>query len=284
MIDVSGHLRTIKNKSGFVDTENPITVNCCGYQSCITKDYSVEREHGRRDYQIIYVFRGCGHFKIENEWKRFPAGSLVLYRPYEPQIYTYLANDTPELFWVHFTGHSCENLLEKFGIKTGYIGENFALKSLFHETMLELQLKKPLFEYMITSNFYKIFATIQRAYLLQSVPLENNFSIDRLIIHLNRHYADSWTVADMADFCNMSEDYFAHIFKKRMGVSPMRFLNNLRIDRAKDFLLTDTMNIATIASLVGFDDQLYFSRVFKKFTGYSPKAYYQYILNLNTPF
>lgn len=68
-----------------------------------------------------------------------------------------------------------------------------------------------------------------------------------------------------------------------MGLSPMQYLNNQRMEKAKDFLLSNTMTISNIAHLVGFDDPLYFSRVFKKYTGVSPQMYYLNTCNFNTP-
>ena len=79
----------------------------------------------------------------------------------------------------------------------------------------------------------------------------------------------------MADYCKLSQSSFSHMFKDRMGMSPMHYLNYQRIEKAKDFLLSNSMTISNISRLVGFDDPLYFSRVFKKYTGASPQAYYQ---------
>ena len=96
-------------------------------------------------------------------------------------------------------------------------------------------------------------------------------------------YTNKWSVSSMANYCKLSESYFSHMFKERMGLSPMQYLNNQRMEKAKDFLLSNTMTISNIAHLVGFDDPLYFSRVFKKYTGVSPQMYYLNTCNFNTP-
>ena len=81
----------------------------------------------------------------------------------------------------------------------------------------------------------------------------------------------------------MSESYFSHTFKQRMGVPPMQFLNRLRIEKAKEFLTANSMSVSTVARLVGYEDPLYFSRVFRKSTGIAPHKFYHSIAYANTP-
>ena len=157
------------------------------------------------------------------------------------------------------------------------------LKTLFQETIIELQLKKPFFEDVVLCNLLQILAIIARSHQQILSPLGNDFSIDRLIMQLNQRYKDNWNVASMAEYCKLSVGYFSHIFKKRIGVAPMRYLNELRVEKAKELIATNTMNLSDIASMVGFSDPLYFSRVFKKTTGIPPKEFQQSLLTSNTP-
>ena len=67
--------------------------------------------------------------------------------------------------------------------------------------------------------------------------------------------------------------YLVSIFKICYGLTPMDYLVNKRIDEAKVLLEDGSLKIKDIASVVGYEDSLYFSKVFKKFTGVSPKEY-----------
>lgn len=207
----------------------------------------------------------------------------VLYRPGIPQYYSYYAKEKPEIYWIHFTGNECENILKQYDIKNCYIGERLYLKLLFQDIITELQLKKISYEDIVLHNFYILLCFIHRSFYSISRPLDNDFSFDRLLLELNSKYANKWSVASMADYCKLSQSSFSHMFKDRMGMSPMHYLNYQRIEKAKDFLLSNSMTITNISRLVGFDDPLYFSRVFKKYTGASPQAYYQNLVNTNTP-
>lgn len=71
----------------------------------------------------------------------------------------------------------------------------------------------------------------------------------------------------------MTYNWFIRCFKDFTGSSPQAYLTDMRIEQAKDLLSNTSFQIAEIAELVGYSDPLYFSRIFKKKTGYSPNEY-----------
>jgi AraC-like DNA-binding protein len=73
--------------------------------------------------------------------------------------------------------------------------------------------------------------------------------------------------------CSLSLFRFIHKFKDLTGMTPIEYLTQIRINEAKFLLSNSPLNVAEISSIVGYDDPLYFSRVFKKVTGISPKNY-----------
>ena len=77
----------------------------------------------------------------------------------------------------------------------------------------------------------------------------------------------------------MSVSWLRKLFKQQVGVSLNKYLTNLRINKAKALMCSD-LQIGDIAEMVGFQDQLYFSRVFKQSTGLSPREYKNQQTNL----
>jgi AraC-like DNA-binding protein len=77
----------------------------------------------------------------------------------------------------------------------------------------------------------------------------------------------------MADFCNLSEGYFSHHFKESVGIAPIKYLTNLRMEKAKFLLSESDLSVSAIAWSLGYGDLLYFSRIFKKIVGESPTIY-----------
>lgn len=245
----------------------------CGYQHFVSRNYQISRPEGRQDYQLLYIYKGRGTFLIGGKQQIIKAGGIVLYRPGEPQIYSYRAQDEPEVYWIHFLGTKSGQLLERFPVAGTNVGAQREIKQIFDKMILELQLRKPLFEDACMADFLSLLVCISRfsPECLRSTP--NRSRIDQLLAHLNRHYMEPWTIPMMAAYCRLSTDYFSHQFKSTVGVSPMRFLNQLRIDHAKEILLTENLTVAEAAKLVGYDNPLYFSRVFKSSTGIPPKLY-----------
>lgn len=273
MIDNAGYLYPEKRDKGREDLRVPIAINCCGSKRFFTRDYLRRRPDGRLDYQLLYVYCGTGHYLFSDGWKAMEAGSLILYRPGEPQGYCYYAEETPEIYWIHFTGSEVESELAHYQIRTGMIGKSPELRNFFDEIISELQLKNLHFSDFINCDFKRLLVLIARTRNHYLCPSHNNFSVNRLILHLNRTYMEPWTIRSMADFCNISPDYLAHLFKDNTNVSPMRYLNQIRVEKAEELLSVTDLQIQEIATLVGYPDSLYFSRTFKKLIGEAPLAY-----------
>ena len=96
---------------------------------------------------------------------------------------------------------------------------------------------------------------------------------DAVIDYMRENYHEKFTLDGLASKANLSPNYFAKKFKERLGQPPLKYVNNLKIERAK-FLLEHTDNsIGEIMDEVGFLDSAHFSKIFKLTTGYSPTKF-----------
>ena len=86
-------------------------------------------------------------------------------------------------------------------------------------------------------------------------------------------YDQPLTLADMAKAAHLSVSRLAHLFREQMGITPVDFLTNIRIDHAKRMLLTTDNNCTRICYDVGYNNQSYFTRVFKQATGLTPREF-----------
>ncbi|MDD5727593.1 MAG: AraC family transcriptional regulator [Victivallales bacterium] len=107
----------------------------------------------------------------------------------------------------------------------------------------------------------------------------SELAIDKLLNTLKEQTGRWWTVQEMADFCNLSDDQLRHIFKKRTGMLPKIYIDRLKARKAVELLLSGDSTVAEIAGRLGYVDQYHFSRRFKKLTGLSPFRYRQTFRN-----
>ncbi|MDH4220478.1 MAG: helix-turn-helix domain-containing protein [Candidatus Aminicenantes bacterium] len=94
-----------------------------------------------------------------------------------------------------------------------------------------------------------------------------------VFIYANEHLEEELTLSDLANLANMSKHHFSRNYRKHLGVSPMKHVNILRINRSKELLSRKDFYITEIAFLVGYNDLNRFIRNFKKLTGQTPSEF-----------
>jgi len=102
---------------------------------------------------------------------------------------------------------------------------------------------------------------------------QNQILITRAKDYIFRNYMQDISLHEMAGFCNLSPSYFSKIFKEYCQKNFTTYLTEFRIQKALDLLNTTPMHINEIAKAVGFQDDKYFHRSFKKIVGVSPGKY-----------
>lgn len=262
-----------------VDNTTPLLVTAAGnYRMHKSQVYETDRPSGRGDYQLYYVAGGKAHFFLDNKERILPKGSVVLFRPGEPQKYDIYARDTPETYWVHFTGSEVEGLLEHYGFKKGeklfYTGNVQDFQHIYGQMIRELQLRRTNFKDLLALNMRTLLLMINR-HITESKNAGAQVidEIEKAIHYFNDNYNKQIVIEKYAEQHLMTPCWFIQNFKQLTHTTPMQYIVNLRLTNAMNMLENRNYNVAQIASAVGYDNPLYFSRLFKKHTGLSPTEY-----------
>jgi len=96
---------------------------------------------------------------------------------------------------------------------------------------------------------------------------------EKAVEYMKDHYMEPLTVPELARQYGLNSNQFAYFFHKHKGLSPNEFLIEYRMRRAKDLLRTTSCSVTEISACVGYSDPFYFSKLFKKRTGLSPKLF-----------
>ncbi len=259
-----------------IDTAPPgqvMFIISAGHYKLLTLDFFDTSHPPRNDYQILYVKSGILYYYENGIKKSAGAGSFVLYRPGEPQKYIYYLKDQPDIYWVHFSGSSATMLLQSNNLL------NSKVITIGHKKRFE-----HIFNFMIenlnnTDGYSNSLNMLYLQELIFLIARERQEPVTKetpeylkAVQYINDHLSEKITLADIAEYTNVSTKTLARHFEKYQDTSPMRYVNFTRIEKAK-FLLQSNNSIGQIALALGFEDPLYFSTVFRRYTGISPEKY-----------
>lgn len=124
------------------------------------------------------------------------------------------------------------------------------------------------------SIFYEILARLCSEKPEEYLPVKTKSKLSIAEEYILSHYPDEdISVEKLAEISGMSSAYFRRLFAKIHGTSPVKYINTLRISRAKELIMSDMYTTAEISRLSGFNDDCYFRRVFASITGMTPSKY-----------
>ena len=98
-------------------------------------------------------------------------------------------------------------------------------------------------------------------------------SIKRCMEYIKSHYDEPLEREKLAEIASLSASYFSVVFKKVSGYTPTQYITKVRMDKAKQLLQNSSMTVSEVARSVGFQDPLYFGRVFSSYTGMPPREF-----------
>jgi len=137
--------------------------------------------------------------------------------------------------------------------------------------MLEMHLRQ------IFIKLHRFFHTVSKVDNSQIAE-----DIDKATIYFSEHYNEDICIEDYARKQHMSTSWFIRNFKQYTGSTPMQYILSKRIYNAEALLQDEHYNITEISSIVGYENPLYFSRIFNNVKGISPSEYRKHIIQKTT--
>lgn len=229
--------------------------------------------------EMIYITQGSGRFVSTSGKIPFEKNQVILVNEHIQHTEESDRENPAEYIALGFQGLSFKDIQKGglipfsiYNIKKDKEEVHFILQMLLKET------KNPQFQNsLIVHNLLEIL--LVHLFRSNKVELEKttlpllNKDISTVKHFIEHHYHNPITLDELAEVSHMNKYYMAHSFKKSTGVSPIEYLNEVRIGKSKYLLESTDHPISFISSVTGFSSPSYFSQSFKKDMEISPQEY-----------
>ena len=231
----------------------------------------------RNHYLIHYIHAGKGYYKTGGQTFLLTKGDAFLIYP-EMEVFYYADEKDPwEYYWVGFHGSDASTLIHA----TDFSREN----PIFYHCTSGEQIRDCFLEIYqsrgntladrtkMTGSLYHALSLFIRDSTTKQTKLSTSSYIELAISFIASQYSYSITIEDIAAYLGISRSHLFREFKEHLKQSPKDFLTHYRIQEACRFLLETSLSIQSIANSVGYENGMYFSRIFHQEIGQSPSEF-----------
>lgn len=245
------------------------------------------KPEGHEYDQFFYSTKGEGVLILDGKKYDIPAGDGFFIPAHVPHEY-YPKDSVWDIRWMEPRGDRLSQLYEKFGLTGGAY-------HLWNLTGLEIQMNKMREELLndeILGNYYAsahvqefIMEFIKQTGILNyqkeltagtnSVQKKNIYKkhMNLLADYVDHHFMNPISETKLCQLLNLTPQHLARITRTCVGMTPIEYINHIRIDKARSYLGFTNLNACEIAKNCGFENNNYFWKTFKKKTGLTPGEY-----------
>ena len=226
------------------------------------------RNKGRRHHGFIYTIKGPETYTFDDR-EIVSSPDSVLYITKNAQYSMQLEGDESIVIFIDFELANASPhppFLVKFS-------ETDTIKTLFADAEKAWNRKNAGSPSACKSLFFKICESLikkKESYLCS----EGYAKIAESVTYLHAHYLEpDFRIMKLAELSKISAKYYEKLFYQRFGVSPKEYVLSLKIERAKELLLSEKNLVKDVAFQLGYSDIYHFGKIFKARTGYTPREY-----------
>ncbi len=241
--------------------------------------HETKREAGMVDsYLMMYCLNGQGWFSANGQTWPITKGNVVF--AFENIAHAYGADVTDPwtIQWAHFIGTDTPHLLGLANVSLEQpvisIGERLHIVALFNEILAILQSGYSLHHLINASACLRqILANITLLNTYAPSPETKSLHVEKIINFMLENISKPCHLDDFAAYACLSPSHFSRQFHAKTGYAPIDYFIRLKIQKACELLESTDMTIGEVSRYLGYGDQYYFTRVFKKVMGMPPKQY-----------
>ena len=258
---------TLKENAG-------LSVYNTGYEQCISGHVwgPALRDH----YLIHYVVSGSGTLRCNGQEYRVGAGMLFIIFPSQVASYQADTADPWRYNWVGFNGTDARRLVKLTGLGKDnpvWVSDTPDETCRLLRSIADASDNTAAADAEMVGRLYLFLAHLIKFNRNRSADDAHQTYVSNALRYIQYNYAGNVGVADIARYVGISRSQLYRAFLQDLGVSPHHYLQTYRINEACSLLRDPAYSVAEVAGSVGFNDPLYFSRVFKSIKGVTPSDY-----------
>lgn len=259
----------VENKLIINQGFKPINPLQCGRCSC-SSGYGYGPAM-RKFWLLHFVISGKGKLINERGCHEVTENTMFVIRPFETVTYTADESDPWSYIWIGFSTElpPPRIITSEDTVYAPYLRESFV--SAYSDDYFAEGNTGGAYESFLCGVIWQIFGKLSYGFIDRMSVYE--CYIRPAISIMKTDYASEMTVSGIAARLHISRGYFTEIFKAEIGVSPKKYLYEIRMKKAADLILRNGVTLTVAASSVGYPDTFAFSRAFKAYYGCTPTEY-----------
>lgn len=240
------------------------------------RQYHISRPEGFVAYQVAICVNGTGKFVCRGKEHIINSGDVFMFSPRVPHEY-YPVTGKWQIYFFVFNGTAIENIFSYFGFEdTGvFTAHTDSLKQKTTDLCKKLCTTHDHFE--LSLHMYNLLGTMAEMSKLNpsrtDIEKNNWGKILPVRDYMEKNYKYPITLDELADLICVSKSYLCRTFKEAYGITPVSYLLKVRINKAKQLLISTDMKIKLLCQETGFNDTSYFCMIFKRMEGMTPDEF-----------
>jgi AraC-like DNA-binding protein len=266
-----------------IPSQNPILESELSMCQCGSEDCKAGHFYGpavRDHFLIHYVRSGRGLFRIGNKVYQLQKGQGFLICPDIVTFYQADYHDPWSYSWVGFHGKMAEYYLRLANLNQANPIFNYDLDNFFKDCLEEMiksnlmvRGREPSLKGLVYLFLSKLIEIAAGDFSDHNLLSKKEIYLKNAIEFIRMNYSRKITIHQIAHFIGLDRSYLCSLFKEQLHIGPQEYLIRFRINKACELMQNQVLTIGDISRSVGYDDQLQFSKIFRKVKGLAPRDF-----------
>lgn len=260
--------------------DRTLYMKTCGVQRCLP-GYAYPH-NAREGYHLHVVLSGKGLLQVRGREYHIHKGQMFLLKDREDVFYQADLEDPWYYVWINYCGEHAQRYMLYAGFTEDVYVQDCNIDPMEFSNVVTEILERP--HLNTSSEIYRMSLAIRFLSLAieswekseDATHQKSDLTVEDYVHYAIRFIESNYSgikISDVADYIGINRTYLTAIFKAKMHMSPQEYLMQVRMDKSKELLIKTDVPIYVVAKEVGYNDQLAFSKIFRKKYGLSPEQY-----------